>query len=135
MDDEARLAKALADGAELLVRQIEQCERSARQCIEVAWTNRDVTTEGRSACMGQAYQFIRLASELGTALAKLKDQRHHQHIAVERLDGGGIGGAHTITMDRAIPVAPEGCTQETGEGEEGVDKQLDGAESAHAAAS
>lgn len=134
MDDETRLAKALADGAELLVRHIDHCDQCARICIDVAWTKEDTTHQGRSVCLDQAYQYIRLAGEVGTALSKLKDQMHRQHIAVERLDGGGHP-ARTITMDRAIPAAPEVCTRGKGEGEEGVDKQLDGAAPAHAAAS
>jgi hypothetical protein len=132
MDDEARLSKALADGAELIVRHIEHCHRLTQECTEVAWTNRDVITAGRSALMDQSYQFIRLASELGTSLSKLKDQMHRQHIAVERLDGPAAG--RTITLNRATPETAETLAPGRGEGE-GVDKQLDGAVAGHAAAS
>jgi hypothetical protein len=164
MNHEVRLSKALADGAEMLVKAIEQCNASAQECMDIAWTKVDVITAGRSTQMAQTHDFIRLAGEIGTALSKLKGQVHHQHIAVERIDPARAtasailleqSAAHVsdsaAASDASVP-AEETCAMcatgtadetpldaaldpgERGEGE-GYDKQLDVVEAEHAPAS
>lgn len=86
MDQDTRVASAVADGAEILVRQLEQCQRIVSANIDVAWTEKDVDSKGRGLFMDQALQFMRLAGEIGTALAKLKPNALRQHIAIERIE-------------------------------------------------
>ena len=86
MQKETRLSKALADGAELLVQSMVECQSSVRICIEHVWTERDRIVDGRSTNILQAQQFLGLSGELAAQLAKLKDQTSRQHIAVERIE-------------------------------------------------
>lgn len=84
MNEDQRMGKAMADGAEFMVRQLEHCQRVVSTAIERAHKEGEDADRERSLRMEEAQQFIRLAGEIGTALAKMKNE-NRQRITVERI--------------------------------------------------